>query len=130
MPPGAVTVPLPAPAGETVNVKSGVKVAVTFFAAFIVTMQAPVPVQAPLQPVNAEPAAGVGVSVTSVPGGKPAMQVAPQLMPPGLDEIVPEPAPAGATVRANGGGAEIGRPVGRPARGPLAGGGGARAGPG
>ena len=60
MPAGAlVTVPLPVPVLVTVSAKSGgMKVAVTDVAALIVTVQAPVPVQAPLQPVNVEPAAG------------------------------------------------------------------------
>ena len=40
-------------------------VAVTVLAAFIVTEQAPVPVQAPLQPVNVEPVDGVAVRVTT-----------------------------------------------------------------
>jgi hypothetical protein len=43
------------------------KVAVTDRAWLIVTVQAPVPVQSPLQPANVEPAAAVGVSVTTVP---------------------------------------------------------------
>jgi len=42
-------------------------VAVTDRAWSIVTMHAPVPLQAPLQPVNADPESGVGVSVTTVP---------------------------------------------------------------
>jgi hypothetical protein len=44
-----------------------VKVAVTDRAAFIVTVQVPVPEQAPLQPVKFVPVAGVAVSVTRVP---------------------------------------------------------------
>ncbi len=44
------------------------KVAVTEVAAFIVTVQEPVPVQPPpLQPVNVEPAEGAAVKVTMVP---------------------------------------------------------------
>ncbi len=43
-------------------------VAVTFVSAFMVTVQVPVPEQPPpLQPANAEPAAGWAVSVTWVP---------------------------------------------------------------
>jgi len=65
------------------------KVAVTDCAAFIVTEHVPVPVQAPLQPVKAEPAAAVAVSVT-VPLND-AEQVVPQLIPAGLLVTVPEP---------------------------------------
>jgi hypothetical protein len=43
------------------------KVAVTDWSAFMVTEQAAVPVQAPLQPVNVEPEAGVAVRSTTVP---------------------------------------------------------------
>jgi len=67
-----VTVPVPAPALVTVRVKGPppperLKVAVTVFAAFIVTTQEPVPVQAPDQPAKVEPAAEVAVRVTTVP---------------------------------------------------------------
>src|SRR5207249_886663 len=62
------TVPAPAPAGVTVSAKVGVKVAVTVVAAVMVSLHAPVRVQPPpLQPVKAEPTAGVAVSVTTVP---------------------------------------------------------------
>ena len=44
-----------------------VNVAVTDRAAVIATVHVPVPVQAPLQPANVEPAAGAAVSVTDVP---------------------------------------------------------------
>ena len=49
---------------ESVRV-TGANVAVTDLAASIVTTQAPVPVQAPDQPVNVELAPGVAVSVTT-----------------------------------------------------------------
>jgi hypothetical protein len=42
-------------------------VALTDSAAFMGTVQAPVPEQAPLQPVKTESAAGVAVRVTEVP---------------------------------------------------------------
>jgi hypothetical protein len=59
-------------AGVAVKVQVGVescteKVAVTFFAASIVTLHTPVPVQSPLQPVKVEPDAGVAVRLTPVP---------------------------------------------------------------
>ena len=56
--------------------------------------QGPAPLQAPLQPVNEEPAAGVAVKVTLEPELKVALQVVPQLMPPGLLTTVPWPLPA------------------------------------
>ena len=66
MPEGVlVTVPTPVPAVVTVRTKLGVNVAVTTVAAVRVTVQGPVPVQAPpLQPVKTDPAAGVAVRVT------------------------------------------------------------------
>ena len=63
-----VTVPLPVPVVLTVKAKvCSVKVAVTDRAAVIETIQEPVPVQAPDQPVNIEPVDGVAVSVSTVP---------------------------------------------------------------
>jgi hypothetical protein len=69
-----VTIPVLSPALITVNEEvmgcnGNVNVAVTDLAAVIVTEQLPVPVQAPLQPVKEEPAAGVAVKVTAVPLG-------------------------------------------------------------
>ncbi len=61
-----VTVPLPA----LVTVRAKVlrlKVAVTDWATSIVTVQVPVPEQAPLQPVKTESADGIAVRVTKVP---------------------------------------------------------------
>ena len=57
-----VTVPVPVPALVTVsaNVAALLKVAVTARAAVIDTVQVPVPVHAPLQPVNVEPLGGRG----------------------------------------------------------------------
>jgi hypothetical protein len=59
-----VTEPLP----ETVTLSIGmtVNVALTACESFIVTVHAPVPVHAPVQPVNVESLAGVAVSVTLV----------------------------------------------------------------
>jgi hypothetical protein len=95
-----VIVPLPVPPFVAVSAKVwGLNVAVTDFAAVIVTTQEPVPVHAPLQPANVEPAVAVGVSVTDVPLLKLAEQVAPQLMPAGELATLPLPAPAFASVR-------------------------------
>jgi len=70
----------------------------------MVTVQVPVPEQPPpLQPLKVEPAAGVAVSVTTVPLAKPAEQVALQLIPAGLLVTVPVPVPAGVTVSTRAG---------------------------
>ena len=74
-----------------------VNVAVTLAAAFMRTVQAPVPVQAPLQPAKVEPATGEAANVTEVPAPKLAEQLALQaLMPEG--ELVTEPDPVPALV--------------------------------
>ena len=74
------------------------KLAVAVLAALIVTEQAPVPVQAPLQPANVEPLAGVAVRPTIAPEEYEAVHVAPQLMPEGDEITVPVPVPARLTV--------------------------------
>jgi len=95
-----VTVPLPLPDLVTLSAKDGkVKVAVTDAAAFIVTIQVPVPVQPPpLQPVNVEPVVAAAVSVTTVPFVNEAEHVVPQLIPVGKLVMVPPPVPALVTV--------------------------------
>jgi hypothetical protein len=103
IPEGAeVTVPLPLPVFATVKVKRVLKVAVTVFAAEMETVHGPVPVQLGSdQPVNAEPPAAEAVRTTEPPSGKFAVwlgQLAPQLIPVGLEVTVPEPLPALATV--------------------------------
>lgn len=77
-------------------------VAVTDVAAFIVTVQVPVPEHPPPdQPANTDaPDVGAAVSVTTVAWRKLAEQVAPQLMPAGELVTVPVPVPAFETVRA------------------------------
>jgi len=96
-----VTAPEPFPDFVTVSVKDDcMKVAVTEVAAFMVTVQEPVPVQPPpLQPVNADPAAAAAVRVTDVPLVNEAEQVAPHEMPAGALITVPLPAPALDTVK-------------------------------
>ena len=58
------------------------------------TVQVPVPEQAPDQPVNLESKAGVAVKVTTVPDPKELIQVSPQLIPAGELVTVPEPVPS------------------------------------
>jgi hypothetical protein len=79
------------------------KIAVTACAALIVTLQAPVPVQAPLQPAKVEPVAGAAVRLTAVPLVNEAEQVAPQEMPAGVLVTVPLPVPDLVTVSAKDG---------------------------
>ena len=54
-------------------------------------LHVPVPEQAPDQPANTLPAAGVADNVTVVPLLKVAVQVEPQLIPAGLLVMVPDP---------------------------------------
>lgn len=78
----------------------GRKVAVTFLAWVIVTVQVPVPEHpSPDQPVNEESMAGLAVKVTEAPSLKSAAQVAPQSIPAGLDVTVPAPLPDFKTER-------------------------------
>jgi hypothetical protein len=74
-------------------------VALTAAAAFIVTLQVPVPLHAPPQPAKVEPEAGVADKLTTVPLAKLAEQVAPQEIPAGELVIVPVPLPLSVTVR-------------------------------
>ncbi len=88
----------PLPVRVTVSVQfcgceSFVNVAVTFFAASISTVHAPVPVHAPDQPANTEPASATAVSVTTVPPAKFAPHAEPQKIPAGTDDTTPVPVP-------------------------------------
>ena len=65
--------------------------AVTFWAPFIWTVQVPVPVHAPDQPVKTEPAAGEAVKASEAPEARVAWQVAPQEIP--VPVTVPDPVP-------------------------------------
>ena len=76
------------------------KVALTDFAASMVTLHAPVPLQAPLQPANVEPESGVAVRFTTAPLSKFAEHVGPQEIPAGELATVPVPVPPFVTVRA------------------------------
>jgi len=99
MPDGAlVTLPFPVPFKFTVSIGEVLKFAVTEVFWVRVTLQTPVPLQAPDQPEKNEFAPGEAVSVTWVPLEKLAVQVLPQLMPAGLLLTVPPPAPVAWTV--------------------------------
>src|SRR2546430_1886847 len=102
MPPGEVTTaPRPRPALITLSVqRPRVNVAVTDRAWLIVTEHVPVPVHAPLHPVNVVPVAGVAVSVTLVPVDTLVEQaVAQTLIPAGALVTVPSPEPSFVTVK-------------------------------
>ena len=81
----------PLPVTLTDNATSCANVAVTDSAAFVATVQAPLPLQAPPQLLKAQPPAGVGVKVTCDPPVKTWLQVDGQLMPAGLLATVPLP---------------------------------------
>jgi len=73
-------------------------VAVTVLAAFIVTVQLPVPLQAPDQPAKKAPLVGVATSFTLVPELNDALHVPGQLMPAGVLITMPLELPARVTV--------------------------------
>ena len=64
---------------------------------FKVTLQAPVPEQAPLHPLNTAPAAGVAVRLTAVPDVNDAVHVLPHAIPAGALVTVPLAPPARLT---------------------------------
>src|SRR5688572_20068737 len=81
-------------AGGVEGMAARPKMAVTSRTRSIATGHGPVPEQpSPSQPANVDPDAGVAVSVTEVPCGKPAEQSDPQLMPAGSLVTVPLPPP-------------------------------------
>src|SRR5437870_7755959 len=90
---------------DALREKSGIKlnVAVTAVAALMVAKHDAVPEQAPLQPRKTDPADAAAVSVTATPVTKLAEQVFPQLIPAGVLETLPLPAPAKLTERGNSG---------------------------
>ncbi len=81
--PQLIAPPLTVPFPETVTVSWAVngdavppvKVAVTVFAEVIATLHAPVPVQAPPQPLNVAPLSGAAVRVTTTFGVSLALQM-------------------------------------------------------
>ena len=100
-----VTVPAPVPDLVMANaIGTALKVAVTLFAAFMVTVQVlAVPLQAPDQPEKAEPALGAAVRVTLAFRLKLAEQAVPQVMRVGELVTVPDPVPALVTVNSRTG---------------------------
>jgi hypothetical protein len=95
-----VTVPDPVPVLLIVSVLGGIRlnVAVQLRSADKVRLPS-LQSASPVQPAKREPDAGVAVSVTPCPEVNEAPQVAPQLMPAGLDVTAPVPVPAVAIVR-------------------------------
>jgi len=83
-----------------------VKRAVTAASAFMFTVHAPWPEQAPSQPEKTEPPAAVAVRVTAVPCTKLAVQVSPQSIPDGVETTAPPPLEL--TVSACAGGPPLG----------------------
>jgi hypothetical protein len=65
----------------------------------MVSVQAAVPLHAPLQPVKVEPVAGVAVSVICVPATTDTEHVAPQAIPAGELATSPVPVPLFVTER-------------------------------
>src|SRR5712691_6254834 len=95
MPPAElVTVPCPGPAMVTLRTWPAWKVAVTEAFAFMVTAQAPLPLQAPPQPPKMVSLPVDSLSATWVPVVNPWLQLPEvQLMPCGLLVMVPLTAP-------------------------------------
>jgi hypothetical protein len=72
---------------------AALNVADTVVFAFIVTLQAPVPLHPPAHPPNVDVDPGASVSVTTVPAGNVPWHVVPQLTPAGLLVMMPPPVP-------------------------------------
>lgn len=92
-------VPLPFPVFVTLSrCCTLLKMAVTFLASSMVTVQVPVPLQAPVHPAKEDPASGVAVKETTWPLEYEFVQPVPQLIPAGVLTIVPFPVPVLLTV--------------------------------
>ena len=85
------TVPLPEPDFDIAKLTCAANTADTARAPSMVTRQISIPVQAPRQPLNANPGAELATSVTTAPPVNWAVQVDPQLMPEMSDTTVPFP---------------------------------------
>ena len=89
--------PMPRVTPTTVEVN----VAVTDFAASIVTTHGPAPSHAPAHPSKVDVASATAVKVTDVLASKVASHVVPQSIAAGDEETVPPPVPSFVTVRPN-----------------------------
>jgi hypothetical protein len=96
--PSGFEVTVPDPVFDTVSWTADMNSALTDFAKFIDTVQLPVPVQAPVQPLNTLPAPAVAVSVTDVPQLNVSLQSEPQLIPVPVTVLVDAPDPDLVTV--------------------------------
>ena len=114
-----VTVPVPVPDLLTVNRFVGIALNVADTPAVSVTVQAPLPEQAPPQLTNDEPAAAAAFKATEVPGSNWFEQIAPQLMPAGVEVTVPLPVPCLVTVMFVGEGGAGGALLFKPSVEPL-----------
>src|SRR3954471_19453968 len=94
--------------------EASVKVAWTVESAPRFSVQTPEPEQAPLQPANVAPDEGVAVSVSEVPSGKVAVQVAPQSIAAGLERTEPPPETTTLSVCVDGAALRLSMPVGPP----------------
>src|SRR5699024_1319742 len=98
--PAGSDVTVPAPVTPTFSVwvtATGVNVAPTLWSALMVTLQAPLPEHAPVQPEKTEPALGSGVRPTLAPSENSPVQSSGHAMPEGTD--VTEPLPVMFTVK-------------------------------
>jgi hypothetical protein len=75
----------------TLSLRLLTKFAVTLALADRVKLQAAVPLQPPVQPLNVNPASGVAFKVTVAPAVKLERQLVPQLIPEGVLVTVPLP---------------------------------------
>src|SRR5690606_14146428 len=99
-----ITLPMPVPWRITCRVWGWpVKVAMTWRSSVMDTVQLPMPLQAPPQPLKVEPVDAMALSVTLPPSGKLSVQSPPQFTPVGDDDTRPDPVPLRATVSVRAG---------------------------
>src|SRR5688500_8723561 len=90
-----------APTADTTSGFAAAKEAPTDFSPFIVTLQAAVPVHAPVHPVKAESLLAVALSVTTVPVSNVAVQTPGHEIAAGVLTTLPRPEPETTTARVN-----------------------------